>query len=123
MVNENKESNAFSGAGGKSQGGNVESHPSGERFQHAGLMGLMGGGLLAMNANNAGNGGQANSGLSGAGPSANGVDGHGVKNSYTGVGGDATGGSVNNTTPALIELGSNNAGNGGGSQSGDSKST
>ncbi|KAF9499895.1 hypothetical protein BDN71DRAFT_1441524 [Pleurotus eryngii] len=107
----NKESNSFSGAGGDAKGGNVESsHPSDERFRGTGLMALIGGSVLQMNANNAGDGGRANSGVSGAGPgssgAANGVEGAGVKNAYTGVGGDSTGGSVRNAPPALFELGS-----------------
>ncbi|KAF7437062.1 hypothetical protein PC9H_003896 [Pleurotus ostreatus] len=125
--NANKESNSFSGAGGNATGGSVESsRPSNERFQGTGLMSLIGGSLLQMNANNAGDGGRANSGVSGAGPGSSGaasrVEGAGVKNAYTGVGGDSTGGSVHNAPPALLQVGSGNAGSGGGSQSGDSKS-
>lgn len=49
--NANKESNSFSGAGGNATGGSVESiHPSNERFQGTGLMSLIGGSVLQMNA-------------------------------------------------------------------------
>jgi hypothetical protein len=87
----------YSGAGGQAQGGSV-----------SGNSGLLD--LIRLFSDNAGNGGQANSGAAGLGAR---------DSSYSGVGGQAGGGSVADS-PGVVNLWSGNAGDGGFANSGAS---
>ncbi|KAH9056989.1 hypothetical protein EDB87DRAFT_1145355 [Lactarius vividus] len=81
------------------------------------LGGIFGGSLINVLSNNGGDGGDASSGK--ATSIANGKGGGGL--SLSGPGGDASGGSVS-AVPGLINILSNNGGNGGKAKSGDSSS-
>ncbi|RDB29011.1 hypothetical protein Hypma_015260 [Hypsizygus marmoreus] len=116
--------NAYTGPGGLATGGSVNGDP------RPGLLGaLLGGGLINVGSNNAGDGGIASSGGIGGTtpcsakfrrwfherPAVPSNDNNG--NAYTGPGGFAEGGSVN-TRPGLINIDSGNAGDAGDASSG-----
>ncbi|KAF8139957.1 hypothetical protein EV363DRAFT_1311227, partial [Boletus edulis] len=119
---------ATSGVGGQAAGGSVSTAASSCTSPLAGcaVSELLGTSLLKVASENAGNGGSA---LSGA-ASGKALLGHiGTTNStskvpegsgFSGAGGEAPGGSVVDNHPALIELDSDNAGQGGNASSGNS---
>ncbi|KAG8845803.1 hypothetical protein FRB96_002262 [Tulasnella sp. 330] len=131
---------SYSGVGGNASGGGVttSSSPStgglsalglGDGSSDDGLNSLMGGGpLLSAWSDNAGSGGSAlsgtaNAGNGGAGSAAGTEMGTNSDNAYTGAGGHSAGGSVTeNAPPGLVQLFSDNAGNGGAANSGTSES-
>ncbi|KAF9480462.1 hypothetical protein BDN70DRAFT_877603 [Pholiota conissans] len=112
---DNQVNNAYSGTGGKASGGSVIHSTS------TGGTGLT---LLSLFSGNAGNGGDAKSGAATTGGAVNvtgdstGTTNNVAGNAYTGAGGTANGGDVDGPNSALIEIGSNNAGNGGNASSG-----
>jgi hypothetical protein len=113
--------NAYTGPGGNASGGSVSN------TDYSNFLGF----FLNLLSNNAGDGGSANAGPAGSGnifnprherehePATSDV--HSDASSYSGVGGQAYGGSVN-SAPALFNIASNNAGNGGQASSGSSQS-
>ncbi|EKM83421.1 hypothetical protein AGABI1DRAFT_123753 [Agaricus bisporus var. burnettii JB137-S8] len=101
--------NSYSGAGGNAPGGSVQAPgPSGP-------LDILRGGLLNIGSNNAGNAGNASSGPATAGgilSSGRSTDSVNSGGSYSGQGGQAPGGNVN-VTPGLVNIDSNDAGDGG----------
>ncbi|KIJ68731.1 hypothetical protein HYDPIDRAFT_24984 [Hydnomerulius pinastri MD-312] len=127
IVARNGVGDAFSGAGGQASGGSVDATPgncTGTTCPWGAVLPVLE--ILKVDSENGGNGGGATSGAALGSAALGPISGaHAtgkapMGNSYSGVGGQAMGGSTNDSTPAMIELESDNAGTGGDAPSGSS---
>ncbi|KAG0702697.1 hypothetical protein DFH29DRAFT_486525 [Suillus ampliporus] len=118
-------SNIYTGSGGSAPGGSITAANTNCTGTDLPILGCVGS-IVQLDSDNAGNGGVGSSGpvdiqrvaSKKFGASTSKFKGAHIGNVTTGMGGSAPGGSVAGVTGGLIQLGSNNAGNGGTGTSG-----